>query len=403
MARHATVEAPQTALLPVVDPHGYNQINDLGRPVVRAVIGADLSRENADYFRNTGASDLADHMDTEADLKYKEVRHMLDATRSQLKHVPDSDVTDKYLPPLLGQEFASAKKQGARHATILRWLADESGGATDDQLYDFVYKHIETLEAYRRKPEVIGVIEHAKQDYVSGVEKAVRAGHYDKDALNTLDKIRSARVLVGDVWDTYIMGRRGYHLLGQDFVVIGQEFDDAASPDAYYQTIIHELDHLQFPRIEESTWKCEARTEHITQCLTHGQWGEYTPGRRTNDSGVYVEERELESALLSLGKNVLNPDLAVRAHTSPRGSQARKHYETALDRSWIPGISDWVDARVTMHSRRLMSEGNTYSQAQGTAALWVAQELWRGEYKSYQPKSHSHKQKTTAVGRFFVR
>lgn len=381
MARHALIEAPATGLYPIIDPvgrHPHQDLTDLGGSAMIATMDADLFADNAEYFERTGAPVLAAEAQAKAEAAYDEVRETLEEVRAQIMQAPDSDIAEDYLRPFLAKSFARARGQGAKHSTMLRWLADAENGATESQLCDFLVDHLRHLARQRQNPEILKTIELARADYITKVEKAVEARHYDPYALKTLTKVRKAQILIGDVWDTRIIGRKGYRLWGQDFVVVGQHvYGNEADHDEMNETIMHELDHLQFPnRMTESHWRREARAEHNTQSLLHDQWEQYNPKARDNDGGVYGSERRLDYILMNYGRRQIHADVATRAHTSAINSKARARFEQEIAESWTPDMLEWVEARVDIHMDRLENEGYAINAAQGMATELVGQELW---------------------------
>jgi len=377
MARHAAIEAPHTALLPVIEPRTQPVVQDLGLSAVHAARHADLLADNAHYFAHTGDPHLAQEIQLQADAEYAAVGTMLEEVRGQIAAAPDSRIAEDYLRPFLGTAFVAAKARGAQHDTILRWLADREHGASDAQLLNFTADHLDRLLRHRHNSEDMETIRWAKADYVAKVQDNVTQKRYDPQALKTLERVKDAEVVIGDVWDTHIIGRNGYYLWGRNFVVVGQRvYADEAAHDEMHQTVIHELDHLQFPlKKSGARWRTEAQAEHNTQSLVHGQWEEFDPDNRQPDSKIYYQERRLMGILLTQGRRVIPADVATRAHTGPQHGRSKAAFNRALEESWTPDTPAWVDARVAQLTEEYEGQGHQLNTAQSMAAKLVGDEL----------------------------
>lgn len=378
MARHAALETPPTAHLSVLEAQmPADPTYTLGGQVVHLAQQADVLADHADYFLHSGAPHLADVPRRQAEAKYTEVGTMLQEVRHQIAQAPDSRLAEDYLRPFLYQSFIAAKRQGAPHPTMLRWLADGRQGAPDSQLLDFTTRHLERLARTRQNPEDQQIIDRARIAHIRRVEEYVDAGRYDPYALKTLQKARQAHIVVGDVWDTHIAGRHGYYPFGANFVVVGQRvYNDDAARQELYETVLHELDHLQFPnRFTEPSWFREAMAEHNTQCSLHGGWDEFDPANRPADAGVYPYQRRLAGIVLQGGSYPVPTELATRAHTSRPSGNSRTELTTAITDSWDNDVLAWVDGRIEQLTDFYTAQGYDWHDAQGLAAQKTGDEL----------------------------
>ncbi len=351
MARHA-------ATLVEVTPQSVDQYGDvaaLGTNIVVHEEEAALSGLKQAYWLQNNSPEQASVAHQEAEAHLQAVQLQLADTRAALRNLlpQQKEQLDGYLTLFLGASVQLGR-QGNDHTTLADWLADPHHGASDEQLFDFLGAHVAFIASQQRSPEFQSMVYSEKQAYLAQVQEAVNDGHFSSHALQTGDGVMNTAVYIGDVWDTLLKGRLGYHVADEKYMVIAQARRSYphAHKDALQElaadlsgTLYHEGDHVQFGHWEVS-WFREAMAEHDALSLIDGKFYALRPSMRGHeDSNIYVPERELVATLCEDGPIKINADVVMQAHTSsgPDSTEWRR-FMAALDKAW--GAED-VYSKVT--------------------------------------------------------
>lgn len=281
----------------------------------------------------------------------------LGAIRLRLKDLtpPQKAIADGYLKQYF--DSGPAKTQ----TSLTEWLSDEKG-ASDSALFDFLQRHAEEVAFQQHSEETQLMLKELKAGYMDKVTAAHADGWLSGDMLHTLDQVESAEIVIGDVWDTLILGAEAYYTPDkrQKFVVVGQALN-VSDPHQDLQKKLdvaawHELIHLHLGRRAGSRWFTEAGTEHINQSLQFGQFDIIDPRSRQNNGGKYYRpERQLLVALTHLGSRPVNPRLVTRAFSSAsEDTEEWQEFSYALDQSWgTKNMLEHTNQKVTLNEFHL--------------------------------------------------
>lgn len=307
----------------------------------------------------------AAHQDGRAETSEGHMNQLFDelgTVRERLKELTprQKQIADTYLK----QYFEDTHPKGQNSLTD--WLSDEHG-ASDSVVFDFLQRHAEEVAFQQHSEETQLMLKQLKAGYVDKVTTAHADGWLSDNMLHTLDQVEGAEIVIGDVWDTLILGADAYYTPGkrQRFVVVGQALN-VSEPHKDLQkkldvAVWHELLHLHLGRRADSRWFTEAETEHINQSLKSGQFNVIDPRLRQNNGGAYYRpERQLLAALTHLGKRPVDPRLVTRAFSSAdEETKEWREFSDALDHSWnTRNVLQYVNQKVTRNEFHLRLEDN---------------------------------------------
>jgi hypothetical protein len=373
MPRHLLhMEPTETALLPAVaiDQQAVQRWT-VGSAALAHGQYAAAAAENADYFSRVGTPQEAAAASEQAESAAERTRELVAGVRNRIADAPNDYRIDEYLQGTFGGQFTTAQIRGARHRNIREWLADGEQGASHDQIYGFVEKHVELIASRQQSPEVSFAVERAKKSYIQGVEHAIDMGVYVPEAREGLQRVAKAKVVIGDLWDSAIMqGALAYRMTGEDYIVLAQDFDPVEGKPGITthhkmdETLIHEFDHLQFSdsMVEmgmPSSFR-EAHAEHAKLSIIGGYWHQVNPFMRSGDRGNYVAERLLQDTINNDGKRPIDPMLAIRAHSAPAGHKAWYVYLAALERSSVANVHQHIEDNIDAIQARLLENSDAY-------------------------------------------
>lgn len=251
--------------------------------------------------------------------------------------------TDAPLGIDLHEQEQGAGVEAATAAPITEWL---SAKASDEELVRFLRWHVKSLSEQQHDQQFDSQVAEIKGSYASAVRKAIEDGWLPKSAEEGVGAVDSVQVVIGDMFDTYLMRNAvGYHYRGTDYVVVAQGIGPTAEKrlqDLYGKmrdTVPHELNHSLLGSLD-TTWLNEAITEHLAQSFVHGDIETINPRKRSGEAeetGAYYMERSLLWNMLTFGDNgEISPRLAFQAYAS-KGEEKRRAaraFEAALDASW---------------------------------------------------------------------
>jgi len=338
MSRHAAAIAEEP-----VGYETYADVNMFGRGVMAAEQEAALADLRRTRLGELGLTELADQEAGKSQEYLAEVQSQLNGTRAALRQLSPAhkDSLEGYLSKHLDKAGVGREKHGTR----ADWLSDDTNGASDKQLFDFLSAHVDNIVKQQRSPEFQAAVKESKAKTVLGIRKAVAQGSFSDHALQQIPQIESLPVYVGDLWDRYIgQGAAGFYRDG--YIVIAQakhniaDDRDSAIHDLQSGVAVttpHEIDHPIFGRWE-ARWLREGLAEHDALSYDDGMFYAIRPSLRGEaDSGVYVPERELIAVLCeetSTGVNV-STGMVTRAHTSAGPESAEwQSLMNAWDKAW---------------------------------------------------------------------
>lgn len=242
------------------------------------------------------------------------------------------------------------------------WLTSQ---ASDEELLGFLRWHIQSLSEQQQGEEFSSAVESMKRDYKSAVLTAVESGWLPKSVEQKVEAVESLRVVIGDVFDTYInKNATGYYYKGTNYAVVAQGI--GSTPKARLQSLLsnmketvpHEFNHAVLGELGP-TWMKEAMTEHLAQSFVYGNIETIKPDDRERQ-GTYIMERLLLWGMLNLGSNGrVAPQLAFQAYAANKEQkkQAFTSFKAELDESW--GVEK---ALFYIDDRHKMIEDELYRQ-----------------------------------------
>lgn len=339
-----------------------------------------LTQNNQDYVEKV-------------ETQISEVRNALSGLQPYQEIVLE-DYCEGSVPPLLARQ---------KNKTILSWVSWLGVEASDKQLINFLQWHIDTLAAQQHSPEVQRNIDKNREIYKLKVFDAIREGWLDEYAFEAVRKVDDVRVYIGDVFDTLMEERGGYHTYGtKEIVIAGSKIPnvsrivnwaDVAEALKIIQT--HEYNHAVLGRLG-GTWMNEALTEHIAQSLHFGHPEVIKPVERLRKTGIYgsyVSRRDLLSTILERGNEVIPIELLTKAYSSTNDffGYNSNAIGKAIDRAWgqyAVGGDDavkYINRYVGRLEVKYEHSGYTKMQAQEMAALDVSRDLWQQPELVFKP------------------
>ena len=324
----------------------------------------------------------------------KESHEMLKASLGKVRgFLGDLDSESReQLSGYLAGYFKKVNLSETRYVNLTDWLADAETGADDRTLLTFLREHAREVALQNQRPEAKALKRELKADRRRREIEGARQGWISERALETLDEIDDMEVIVGDVFDTALKNRAGYHRPGTNWIVVAQGGRDVASRPAFVRRLrgrvtYHEENHLRFgSKLTLAHFREEAMAEHEAQTFVLEGHGVETmdPGDRAAAGlmkGRYVPGRALVAFELSGGKFTINPRIATLAHTSgAEDSEEFREYDRLLDESWDkPGFREWVDLMVASEEYKIRRANPDASgdDVMGTATNNVRKELQR--------------------------
>lgn len=284
--------------------------------------------------------------------------------RTHLKELDEQqkDILDGYLNTAATPFFRNVKEQNdlITNGTWADWLSDY---ADDEHFMNFLQWHVDLISQQQTDPKFMERVAELKNDYKAHIARGIQEGWLSEKAESAIDKVDDISVYVGDIFDTLVQGRSGYHIYDSDEIVIQQgggespdERRESVIKNADYTTI-HELNHAVLgtehidtvvtSHLMTERWINEALTEHIAEAFIDGSPEVVTPGQRQKYDATYDAERSLLAALLNQGGSVVDASFATRAYSG--NARDRAAFYDALNNSW--GIS--VLGAVNTHIRNL--------------------------------------------------
>ncbi|HSX32983.1 MAG TPA: hypothetical protein VLF91_01455 [Candidatus Saccharimonadales bacterium] len=382
MPRHAAyIEAPDTMLLPVI-PTDTSPVASLGSGALHAADRVAYGRRNAEYFEDRDQPELAEAARQEAKRQEEDTHTTLDMVRTRLAEDDKPAYLQSYVYGLAGDMFARDLEDGrTTHADILSWLADKQHGASNAQLFTFLRRQYNTVEKMQHDPELTRIVQETKERHMRRVHNWVAQGRLSRHALQTLGRVQDTEVVIGDVWDTYMLnGRIGYMSPLGNRLVISQHIDTPEYKKDLQQnvreTLPHELFHGQFDHDRLDLLPnhfYEFMAEHLTMASSGGHIDIASPLERT-DQGEYESYRLLWSNILKgrapqpgRGDNSLLR-AAILAYSSPLGSEEWTNFHTQLDKEWGPNAFQRIDTVIQDQIRQGRQAGLSSDQASFQAA-----------------------------------
>lgn len=180
------------------------------------------------------------------------------------------------------------------------WLAQEpdlsmnaEGEFPSDPLINVLQWHNNRTEQLNRDPAVQERIAEQKQLLKDSILADIASGELIEDAAIATTRIDETRVIIGDIFDTVLKDRLGYHFYGSKTVVVEEGYND--------ETFRHEMYHATLGMFKDQIMN-EAMTEHLTLAGESGDYATINPDRR-EDVGTYIEFRRVLSGRMTAGKN----------------------------------------------------------------------------------------------------
>lgn len=223
--------------------------------------------------------------------------------------------------------------------------------AADEHLMDFVSAHLDILQEQTQSPAFLEAVAEAKNKFIGGVRSLIIEDKLHPEVDVAVDAIKQTKVLLGDYWDTELLGMSGYHYEGGDnYIVLGQGFGgtqeevDRQLVESTQLLVVHEAGHIKIAH-HLPRWRKEAVVHHIAMSILHGESEIMNPDRRTVCDGVYEEERRLLHTVHTRGRYDVPIAVATRAASAQASyEQEDTRMRQSLDDTWEwPGMLESVD------------------------------------------------------------
>lgn len=217
---------------------------------------------------------------------------MAGLTRSQAAKL------DEYCETSVPEEIKEMKGSKVDAVSWQAWMLT----ASPDQLMSFLQWHVGSLQEQQKSPEFEASVNRETEKLKLGISRGLRGRWLDEDAEAAIDAVDYVEVYVGDVFDTLMQDRGGYHIRGTQYVVIAAPVDLINNPtqgleQSIRYALLHELGHAVIGEFEQ-TWLDEATDQHIVEAIKYGQSAVLNPAKRSSTSATYKARRSLASRLL---------------------------------------------------------------------------------------------------------
>jgi hypothetical protein len=278
-----------------------------------------------------------------ADESFKATDFMLQTTRVKISNLSkrQTPILERYcsvdVPDAISAHKSSKEKELGKNYAWQEWLSE---GTNDLELRAFLEWHVGHIEEQQIDPNVQAEIEAQKELYKDRLQQAVNDGWLHPNATEAIDKVDGVKVFVGDVFDTLMQERGGYHERGSNEIVIASAIDDYENMIIDEPGLIenirkhtdHELNHAVLGKLG-ARWLDEALTEHIAVSLDFGRPEIVDPSERPGGKGTYIHERKLLDLLLNEGRQKIPPNLATKAY-SDKTSESAEVFGAAVTEAW---------------------------------------------------------------------
>lgn len=261
---------------------------------------------------------------------------------------------------VLGSRHTRFEHPKQQEQTWADWLGRD---ATPAELSDFVGAHMRQLHQANRNTNIQQELSGLKRGYADFLVAGVDGGAFAERARHVSGFIPDVRVMFGDVWDTYLQGKSGYHKHGSPDVVIQQPQvagTNKVTPSWQVERrplVIHELGHVHFGEWM-SPWANEAIDQYVTlqayhgNSTTRGKMENFRPQpNRSSIDDVYFGGRQL----LHLALRGADPALLTRAwsSTGPDSPESHELYNE-LDKRWDTQYAwEKINGRVNHHTAKI--------------------------------------------------
>ena len=174
----------------------------------------------------------------------------------------------------------------------------------DEQLDEFLeWQALQTTRA-NHDPENQAKIAAVNQHYEESIRAAVDAKTMPPMAIDALQRVKDAQVVIGDGYDLDLQGVEAYCLPDSQVIVIPIDFDESS--------LFHENNHLLGAM--SFTVLDDAVVEHAALSLIHGNFPTVDPDVRKEAPGTYRNKRKLLGAVINQGKYAIQLNDVLEAH-----------------------------------------------------------------------------------------
>jgi hypothetical protein len=297
---------------------------------------------------------------------------LLSGTRYKLNNLNEEEkaIFDDYIQTAMPDSLAQVIEMDMKKKRIItpmparQWMAEE---ATDDQLTNFLQWHTHMIDVQQTNPEAQKKFEATREEYKKDVAKGIEGGWLHTDAELAIQKVDAVRVVVGDVFDTIMQERGGYHIRQSDHVVValGKGETEAEQSVALQinadHALKHEFNHAALGQYENHRWLDEALTEHIAEVFKDGSVEIIDPNKRPNQ-GTYADERLLLDALVNYGDKKIPIELFTLCYSADdeqeSGYEAFMNLRNALEEAWgSPFVMAEIGAAIEIYEREAEKDG----------------------------------------------
>lgn len=300
----------------------------------------------------------------------------LDKTRLKLSQLDErqQDLLSKYCSDAASKILHKIHPDKKQNDSINwgEWLAND---ANDNQLSAFLEWHVSKIEKHQTSTMIQSEIARQKADYKTNLRDAIDDGWLDEQAAQAIDKVDDIQVYIGDIFDTLMQERGGYHVPGTKFIVIGassepKKLNVITAQGQLWRVTKHELNHAVLGHLPYR-WLNEAATEHIALSMKGGLPDVIDPYERQKQDhmlGIYIEERELVAHLLTKGRHEIPASLLTKTYS--RGPSTYT-LELALEEAWPehasrrgPTILGRINTHIVGLQMKYEASGMTVTEAQ---------------------------------------
>ena len=302
------------------------------------------------------------------------------------------EVLDKYLSGY----FTNVNPTATGHRNLADWFADAEHGASSRAILTFLDEHRQEVALQTQRPEAQVAIASAKESRCRKELEGVRQRWISPRAIKTQAEVGNTEIVVGDIFDTTLADRDGYHYMGSNWIVVAQGGRTLKDRQEFMlhkidgESFDHEMNHRRFgSKLRLARFREEALAEH--EALTFQVEGRGVkimhPTKREKAGfarGAYLSCRALLAAENGAGRFPIDTRTAILAHTSgSEESPEFQHYDYLLDQAWgMKGFRKWVDASVSYHQSEIEKriQGISHDMAMKIAASEVEKILVERSY-----------------------
>jgi hypothetical protein len=255
--------------------------------------------------------------------------------------------------------------------SLFKWLAEKKADAMPEnteeerqakvlqeaedkhRLLNFLQSHNAYLAQRQQSPEFVEAVNEQKKLFSQGVRTGIREGWLHESAKDSLARVGTFDVYLGDYFTTSFSHRGGYYMMGDtNQVSIAEGAEEHAT--------VHELNHALLETFPDPSnnkqpfaheWLVESVTEELAQTFKGAKFGDFNTAR-----GSYAEYRDLLLTVLDIAdqlKTGVTFSDFTRAYSAPEEEQdqiVQQIAQTFYDKGY-PNFNIFADIKDMLNAR----------------------------------------------------